>query len=101
MSIEEVPATGDERRASGDHPSRLVAVGAVDTRSGAPGPDELLRAILPAPTRVRHERAVMTFLEGLSLWLDATLPVVLSVDARQASFCLGLTDELGLGARSV
>lgn len=65
------------------------------------GPDELLRAILPAPSRVRHERAVMTFLEGLSLWLDATLPVVLSVDARQASFCLGLTDELGLGARSV
>lgn len=65
------------------------------------GPDELLRAILPPPSRVRHERAVMTFLEGLSLWLDDTLPVVLSVDARQASFCLGLTDELGMGIRSV
>lgn len=65
------------------------------------GPDELLRAILPPPTRMRHERAVTTFLEGLSLWLDEILPVVLSVDARQASFCLGLTDELGLGARSV
>lgn len=65
------------------------------------GPDELLRAILPPPSCVRHERAVMTFLEGLSLWLDVALPVVLSVDARQASFCLGLTDELGVGARSV
>lgn len=65
------------------------------------GPDELLRAILPPPSRLRHERAVAAFLEGLSLWLDETLPVVLSVDARQASFCLGLTDELGVGARSV
>jgi hypothetical protein len=65
------------------------------------GPDELLRALLPPPSRLRHERAVMTFLEGLSLWLDETLPVVLSVDAQQASFCLGLTDELGIGIRSV
>lgn len=65
------------------------------------GPDELLRAILPPPSRLRHERAVTTFLEGLSLWLDVTLPVVLSVDVQQAGFCLGLTDELGIGARSV
>jgi hypothetical protein len=65
------------------------------------GPDELLRALLPPPSRVRHERALTTFLEGLSLWLDETLPVVLSVDVRQASFCLGLTDELGIGTRSV
>lgn len=65
------------------------------------GPDELLRAILPPPSQVRHERAATTLLEGLSLWLDTTVPVVLSVDAQQASFCLGLTDEMGLGARSV
>lgn len=65
------------------------------------GPDELLRAILPPPTHLRHERAVATFLEGLSLWVDELLPVVLSVDAQQASFCLGLTDELGVGTRSV
>jgi hypothetical protein len=39
--------------------------------------------------------------EGLSLWLDTRLAVALSVDAKEAGFCLGLTDELGLGAQSV
>jgi hypothetical protein len=65
------------------------------------GPDEVLRAILPSPSRVRHERAASTLLEGLSLWLDTRLPVVLSVGAREAGFCLGLTDEMGIGVRSV
>jgi hypothetical protein len=65
------------------------------------GPDELLRAVLPPPSQVRHERAAATLLEGLSLWLDTRLPVVLCVDARDAGFCLGLTDEMGLGQRSV
>lgn len=65
------------------------------------GPDELLRAILPPPSQVRHERAAATLLEGLSLWFDTTLPVALSVDAREASFCLGLTGALGIGVRSV
>jgi len=46
------------------------------------GPDELLRAILPPPSQIRHERTAATFLESLALWLDTTLPVVLSVDAR-------------------
>lgn len=65
------------------------------------GPDELLRAILPPPSQVRHERAATALLEGLSLWLDTRLAVVLSVDAREAGFCLGLTDQLGVGAQSV
>ncbi len=65
------------------------------------GPDELLRAILPPPLMVRHERSLPTFLEGLSLWLDTSLPVVLSVDGREAQSCLGLTDEIGFGKRSV
>jgi hypothetical protein len=65
------------------------------------GPDELLKAQLPPPSQVRHERAATTLIEALSLWLDTTLPVVLCVDARDAGFCLGLTDELGLGIRSV
>lgn len=65
------------------------------------GPDELLRALLPAPSQVRHERATITFLEGLSLWLDARLRVVLCVGARDSGFCLGLTDEMGRGIRSV
>ena len=65
------------------------------------GLDELLRAILPPPSQLRHGRGVITFLEGLALWLNVKLHVVLSVDAREAGSCLGLTDEMGLGLRSV
>jgi hypothetical protein len=65
------------------------------------GPDELLRAVLPPPSMVCHERAAMALLEGLSLWLDAKLHVVLSVAEREAGSCLALTDEMGLGMRSV
>lgn len=65
------------------------------------GSDELLRAILPPPTQVRHARAAATLLEGLSLWLDTQLAVVLSVGAQEAGFCLGLTNDLGIGDRSV
>lgn len=65
------------------------------------GPDELLRAILPPPSAVHHERAAISFLQGLAQWLDAKLHVVLSVDEREAGFCLGLTDEMGIGMRSV
>lgn len=65
------------------------------------GPDELLRAILPSPSAVHHERAAIAFLQGLSLWLDAKLHVVLSVGERESGFCLGLTDEMGIGMRSV
>lgn len=65
------------------------------------GPDELLRAILPAPAQLQYERATHTFLEGLALWLNTKLHVVLSVDAKEAGFCLGLTDELGVGVRSL
>lgn len=64
------------------------------------GSDELLRAVLPS-SQLRHERATTTFLEGLALWLDAKLHVVLSVDAKEAGFCLGLTDEMGVGVRSL
>jgi hypothetical protein len=65
------------------------------------GPDQVLKALLPPPSLVRHDRAVATFLEALALWLDTTLPVALCVDARDACSCLGLTDELGVGIRSV
>jgi hypothetical protein len=67
----------------------------------AEGPDELLRAVLPSPTHLQYERAAITFLESLALWLNAKLHVVLSVDAREAGCCLGLTDELGIGVRSL
>ena len=65
------------------------------------GPDELMRAVLPPPALVRHERAAPTLLEGLAQWVDAPLSVVLSVDGQAASFCLGLTDELGCGRRGL
>ncbi|MEQ1735664.1 MAG: hypothetical protein ABL886_04590 [Rhodoglobus sp.] len=65
------------------------------------GPDELLRAILPPSSLVRHEQSARVFLEGLALWFDARLHVVLSVDAQDAGCCLGLTDELGLGRCSI
>jgi len=65
------------------------------------GPDELLRAVLPSPSQLQYERATITFLESLALWLNAKLHVVLSVDAKEAGCCLGLTDELGLGVRSL
>jgi hypothetical protein len=65
------------------------------------GPDELLRAVLPPPAAMHHERAAIRLLEGLALWLDAKLHVVLCVDAKDAGFCLGLTDEMGIGARSL
>ena len=41
------------------------------------------------------------FLEGLALLLDSTPRVVLSVGERDAGFCLGLTDEMGVGHRSL
>lgn len=65
------------------------------------GADELLRAMLPPPSLVRHERATIAFLEGLAQWLDAKLHVVLSVDERAAGCCLALTDEMGVGLRSI
>ena len=65
------------------------------------GPDELMRAVLPPPPSIYRERAVPMLLEGLAQWVDAQVHVVLSVDAREAGFCLGLTDEMGIGVRSV
>ena len=65
------------------------------------GEQVLLRARLPPSESLRHERAVRTLLEGLALWLDTRLAVALFADAKRASFCLGLTDELGRGEGSI
>jgi hypothetical protein len=65
------------------------------------GEHVLMRASLPPPESLRHEQAVTTMLEGLALWLDTRLHVVLCVDAERASFCLGLTDELARGLGSI
>jgi len=65
------------------------------------GGDELLRARLPPPASVYYENAVRNVLQGLSMWLNHKLHVVLSVDAEEAFYCLGLTDGLGFGERHV
>lgn len=65
------------------------------------GQDELLRAALPAGRLLRQRRAASALIEGLSLWLDAHLSVVLSADEEEASYFLNLVDELGQPARGV
>src|ERR1041384_1726510 len=61
------------------------------------GTDELLRAILPPPSAIRYQEAALALLQGLSLWLDEKLRVVLSVDEREAGACLRLDGPRGLG----
>jgi hypothetical protein len=83
-------------------PLVTLATGASRTRLLVTvGPDEVLRARLPHLDQVRNERAVRTVLEGLSLWLDQRLCVVLSADGWEDYYRLELADELGVGARSV
>jgi len=65
------------------------------------GPDEIFRALLPPSTSRSQERALPMMIEALAQWVDTPIHVVLSVAAQDASFCLGLTDELGCGTRSL
>lgn len=65
------------------------------------GADELLRAVLPPPRQVRHDRAALALLEALALWLDRSPRVVVSADEADATYSFGLTDEIGNPQRSV
>jgi hypothetical protein len=58
--------------------------------------DEVLKASLPPP-RQGHPRAAATLLEGLSLWLQRPLSVVLCADVGGDSYALGLCDAFGFG----
>lgn len=64
------------------------------------GEEEILRAALPPPTAL-HPRAAQTLIEGLSLWYQRPLFVVLCADAQDASSALGLCDGFGFGKRTV
>lgn len=64
------------------------------------GPDELLRGLL-GPASEMHPRAAETLLEGLALWYQRPLTVVLCVGDRCYGSELGLCDALGLGRRSL
>ncbi len=63
------------------------------------GSSEVLRAVLPPPHSA-HARAASTVLEGLSLWMQRPLYVVLSAGEQVHSPALGLCDGFGFGAET-
>lgn len=64
------------------------------------GPHEVLRGMLSPPAET-HPRAAATLLEGLSLWYQRPLSVVLCVDSPSGSCGLDLCDALGFGRRTL
>jgi hypothetical protein len=64
------------------------------------GRNEMMRAVL-GPSRGTHPRAAATLLEGLALWHQQALSVVLSADVEGCSSALRLCDSLGIGERNV
>jgi len=82
----------------------LVRLSAEPTRTRVlitQGTMDIGKAILP-PTTSAHPRATTTLLEGLSLFLNERLSVVLCVDEQSATCAsLGLLDALGYGERSL
>jgi hypothetical protein len=82
----------------------LVRLSAEPTRTRVlitQGTMDIGRAILP-PSSSAHPRATTALLEGLSLFLNERLCVVLCVDEESASCAsLGLLDALGHGERSL
>lgn len=65
------------------------------------GPEgEMMRAVL-GPVPAMHRRAAATLLEGLSLWHQQPLSVVLYADAPDAGCAMGLFDGLGFGERTL
>ena len=64
------------------------------------GRDERMRAVLGPATRA-HPRAAETLLEGLALWQQQALSVVLCVDGGGSTSALRLEDALGFGVRNV
>ena len=61
---------------------------------------EILRAVL-GPATAMHPRAAATLLEGLALWHQEALSVVLCVDGPDGGCAMGLCDALGFGVRSL
>jgi hypothetical protein len=64
------------------------------------GPHDLLKAIL-GPFAASHPRAATTLLEGLALWHQQRLAVVLCADEESDGSALGLCDGLGYGRASL
>jgi hypothetical protein len=64
------------------------------------GRDEVMRAVL-GPASATHPRAAATLLEGLSLWHQQALSVVLCADDEASSSATRMFDDLGLGVKTV
>ena len=64
------------------------------------GRDERMRAVL-GPSTSAHPREASTLLEGLALWHQRPLSVVLCADAEESTSALRLEDALGFGVRNL
>lgn len=64
------------------------------------GPHDVLKAVL-GPFAASHPRAATTLLEGLSLWHQQRLAVVLCADDEFDGSALDLCDGLGYGRASL
>ena len=64
------------------------------------GVEEVFKAAL-APAAQAHHRAAPTLLEGLALWFQRPVGVVLSLGELRDGTALGLCDEFGFGARTL
>jgi len=78
-----------------------LAPEAARVRMLASGPEgEILRAVL-GPAAEAHPRAAATLLEGLALWHQRPLSVVLCADDSDDGSAMGLYDALGYGVRAL
>lgn len=64
------------------------------------GGRDLMKAVL-GPAEAAHPRAAATLLEGLALWQQRSLGVVLCASEPFAGCALGLCDRLGFGLPNV
>jgi len=65
------------------------------------GDQELLRASLPPPARFWSTKPAKALLESLASWLDTSLRVVFAAADPADGWSLELTDELGIGCRTL
>ena len=65
------------------------------------GDQELLRASLPPPARFWSTKPAKALLESLGSWLDTSLRVVFAAADPADGWSLELTDELGIGCRTL
>ena len=64
------------------------------------GVDEVFKAVLPPPSQM-HCRAASTLVEGIALWYQRKVSVVLYADVSEERFAMALCDGLGFGLTNV